>query len=308
MNKKDTLEHFRNILKNDPEKSEGVAAIETLFQYIQQDDAETLHGFMENIQKASTWLEESDLSGAVTSISSGCQLFLRFITLAKDPENMESDIQKCKEVLLKRGHVFLDKVKTLRAKISKLANSFITDGSTILVHSHSRVVLQVLKQAMQDKKRFTVYVTESNPDKSGHKMVKDLTDVGIPAILVLDSAVGYIMEKIDFAMVGAEGVMESGGIINKIGTFTMAVCAKYLNKPVYVLAESFKFARLFPLSQEDVPNKFKYKASKLYSKVDLTKEHPNVDYTPPALITLLFTDLGILTPSAVSDELLKLYL
>ena len=33
---------------------------------------------------------------------------------------------------------------------------------------------------------------------------------------------------------------------------------------------------------------------------DLTKEHPQVDYTPPSYITLLFTDLGILTPSAVT--------
>ena len=41
---------------------------------------------------------------------------------------------------------------------------------------------------------------------------------------------------------------------------------------------------------------------------DLRKQHPLVDYTPPQYISLLFTDLGILTPSAVSDELIKLYL
>ena len=35
--------------------------------------------------------------------------------------------------------------------------------------------------------------------------------------------------------------------------------------------------------------------------------HPYIDYTPPQYITLLFTDLGVLTPSAVSDELIKLY-
>lgn len=34
-------------------------------------------------------------------------------------------------------------------------------------------------------------------------------------------------------------------------------------------------------------------------------ENPTCDYTPPQFITLLFTDLGILTPSAVSDELIK---
>ncbi len=32
------------------------------------------------------------------------------------------------------------------------------------------------------------------------------------------------------------------------------------------------------------------------------------DYCPPKYITLLFTDLGILTPSAVSDTLIRLYL
>lgn len=54
-----------------------------------------------------------------------------------------------------------------------------------------------------------------------------------------------------------------------------------------------------------------YKADTLKSVragQDLKEEHPWVDYTSPSLITLLFTDLGVLTPSAVSDELIKLYL
>ena len=58
-------------------------------------------------------------------------------------------------------------------------------------------------------------------------------------------------------LVGAEGVVESGGIINKIGTYTMAISAKAMNKPFYVVAESFKFARIYPLNQQDVPNQFK---------------------------------------------------
>ncbi|KAL8180172.1 UNVERIFIED_CONTAM: Translation initiation factor [Gekko kuhli] len=139
-------------------------------------------------------------------------------------------------------------------------------------------------------------------------MAKALTKLGIPVTVILDAAVGYIMEKVDLAIVGAEGVVENGGIINKIGTNQMAVCAKAQNKPFYVVAESFKFVRLFPLNQQDVPNKFKYKADTLKKSEDLTAEHPFVDYTPPSLITLLFTDLGVLTPSAVSDELIKLYL
>lgn len=115
----------------------------------------------------------------------------------------------------------------------------------------------------------------------------------------------YVLEKVDLVIVGAEGVVESGGIINKvcgrerireercstaspeetpqtvqvcwagaraltvdwclvpslslpqIGTYQMAMCSKAHNKPFYVVAESFKFVRLYPLNQQDVPDKFK---------------------------------------------------
>ena len=44
--------------------------------------------------------------------------------------------------------------------------------------------------------------------------------------LILDSSVGTIMSEIDMVFLGAEAVVENGGIINKTGTFTMALCAK----------------------------------------------------------------------------------
>lgn len=43
----------------------------------------------------------------------------------------------------------------------------------------------------------------------------------------------------------------------QIGTYQTAVCSKAHNKPFYVVAESFKFVRLYPLNQQDVPDKFK---------------------------------------------------
>lgn len=43
----------------------------------------------------------------------------------------------------------------------------------------------------------------------------------------------------------------------QIGTYQIAVMAKALNKPFYVVAESFKFVRMFPLKQEDLPNQEK---------------------------------------------------
>ncbi|NWQ79377.1 EI2BA factor, partial [Columbina picui] len=304
----DLIETFRAQLRDDPDVASAVAAIRALLGFLRQDRGETIQGLRSSLRAAIDTLSRVDSSVAV---SSGGELFLRFISLT----SLEySDYSKCKEIMIERGEIFLSKASVSRNKIANLCHPFIRDGARILTHAYSRVVLRVLEAAVESKKRFSVYVTESQPDQAGQvffnrqKMAKALRQLNIPVTVILDAAVGYIMEKVDLVLVGAEGVVESGGIINKIGTNQIAVCAKAQNKPFYVVAESFKFVRLFPLNQQDVPDKFKYKADTLKTSQNLTEEHPWIDYTSPSLITLLFTDLGVLTPSAVSDELIKLYL
>ncbi|NWT09420.1 EI2BA factor, partial [Vireo altiloquus] len=299
----DLIETFRAQLRNDPDVASAVAAIRALLDFLKQDRGETIQGLRNSLRHAIDTLSRVDSSVAV---SSGGELFLRFISLT----SLEySDYSKCKEIMIERGEIFLRKVSLSRNKIAKLCHPFIRDGARILTHAYSRVVLRVLEAAVEAKKRFSVYVTESQPDQAGQVFINLVFILlNIPVTVILDAAVGYIMEKVDLVLVGAEGVVESGGIINKIGTNQIAVCAKAQNKPFYVVAESFKFVRLFPLNQQDVPDRFKYKADTLETGQNLTEEHPWIDYTSPSLITLLFTDLGVLTPSAVSDELIKLYL
>ncbi|CAG2194192.1 translation initiation factor eIF2B subunit alpha-like isoform X1 [Mytilus galloprovincialis] len=304
MEKQDILTYFTNLTNNEPDLAAAVAAIKTLIHLLEISKVETVQEMRESLKEAINILTETDSS--TTSISSAGELFLRFISL-KLTSLEYSNIQELKKLLVERGNLFLDKVAGSRQKIGKVTHPFIRDGTTILTNSKSRVVLQVLKEAAEAKKRFNVFVAESQPNKSGHKTHEELQKLGIPSTIILDSAVGYVMEKIDLVLVGAEGVVESGGIINKIGTFSIGLSAKAMNKPFYVVAESFKFTRLYPLNQHDLPDDFKYKASTLKTTTDLFREHPLVDYTPPAYITLLFTDLGVLTPSAVSDELIKLY-
>ena len=66
-----------------------------------------------------------------------------------------------------------------------------------------------------------------------------LTAAGIPCTVVLDSAVAYVMDKVDFVLVGSEAVVESGGLINAVGSNQMAIIAKAENKPFYALAERY---------------------------------------------------------------------
>ena len=69
------------------------------------------------------------------------------------------------------------------------------------------------------------------------KTYEALTAVGIPCTVVLDSAVAYVMDNVDFVLVGSEAVVESGGLINALGSNQMAIIAKAQNKPFYALAE-----------------------------------------------------------------------
>ena len=132
--------------------------------------------------------------------------------------------------------------------------------------------------------------------------------------------------------------------------------AKALQVPFYVAVESYKFSRMYPLSQRDVgdlskipdftgpasassttaaatagvgatclsgafnrtpsfgvvpssPTKVKRSFSDLASALpaNVVVEQMSIDFTPAKCITLLFTDIGVLTPAAVSDELIRLY-
>lgn len=98
----------------------------------------------------------------------------------------------------------------------------------------------------------------------------------------------------------------------------MSMIAKTLRKPFYVAVESYKFARMYPLSQTDVSDMcgdsstsdtfFKCSSGKVPVVIAPTAvQQPVIDFTPAEYISLLFTDLGILTPAAVSDELIRLY-
>ena len=301
MDKQEICQYFNNIIKDEKDVSAGMAAIHTLLRVLEYSTSETVQELTLCLQSAIDAMRSTD--NPVTAIASGSELFLRFITLATLDTPSIAD---CKEIMIQRGNMFYEKLVAARGKVARVAAHFITDGSRILTHSKSRVVLQAMKEAAASNKIFSVYVTSSSPDNSGQEMCQNLSKFGVSCTLILDSAMGYVMEQVDMVMVGAEGVAESGGVINKVGTYTMAMCAKEVKKPFYVLTESFKFSRIYPLNQVDLPNEFKYTASILGK--NLQKEHPLVDYTPPRYISLLFTDLGILTPSAVSDELIKLYL
>ncbi|KAJ3480931.1 hypothetical protein NLI96_g7999 [Meripilus lineatus] len=274
------------------------------------------------------------------SLTAGCELFIAFVTLFPHQSDSFSDL---KTELVAQGQKYASEAISYRHKIAELMLGFIKDDSVILTHSYSRVVMKALLHAHQTK-RISVYVTEARPRGHGIKTHEALTAAGIPCTVVLDSAVAYVMDKVDFVLVGSEAVVESGGLINAVGSNQMAIIARAANKPFYALAESYKFHRLFPLSQYDLPThstnilsfppippksqdtsgvspgsqaplhngntaskgKIGKHAERLMS-LEQVALNPEVDYTRPDLISLVFSDVGILTPEAISQYLVAMF-
>jgi translation initiation factor eIF-2B subunit alpha len=81
----------------------------------------------------------------------------------------------------------------------------------------------LLEKAAAHNYRFNVFVTESRPGCQSAKVSRRLKELGIPCQIVLDAAVGYYMDRMHMVLVGAEGVVENGGIINQVGKQVTAV-------------------------------------------------------------------------------------
>lgn len=113
------------------------------------------------MQEAVAAMRNTDLS--IAAVVSAGELFCRFITLSLDDRRME----ECREIMLHRGKIFLNKLLNSRNVIATQAQKFITDGCQVLTHCRSRVVQKALLTAAQANKQFHVYVTEGGPGNTG---------------------------------------------------------------------------------------------------------------------------------------------
>ena len=295
------------LIQNEKTKGDMIHAfIKTMSIFIEQTQETTFQGLYLNMKKASEQItkkvkEDPKISNgrSTLSLKAVSEIMLNLIN-KHISSKLNEEFSVIKKKLVSISNDFYLMSLFAKEKISKSFLQTIKNRMNILVHGFSQTVLHALLHAHTKGLNFKVFVTECRPDNSGEMFANKLNDFGIANELILDNSVGFFMEKIDCVVVGADAVVENGGIINKIGTFTMAICAKCYKKPVYVLCESLKFLRMFPLDQSDVPQHISFYEKKFNDQI-------LADYTSPDFITLLFTDLGIFTPSAVSDELIQMF-
>ncbi|KAL8807911.1 MAG: hypothetical protein Q9182_000377 [Xanthomendoza sp. 2 TL-2023] len=326
------LTTYTSLLTKNPTLTAPLAAILSLITLLSDSPPSTSSETLSLLSHHSAILKKS-LPNPI-SATAGTDLFQRYVVgTLQSPTNTstsssstEDAFKSIRDQLLENGRAFVERATEARQVIAQTARKFVREGNTVLTSGGSRVVNAVLNAAAEEGVRFRViYVRsalqarekkekEKEKETDGMLRTQSLREMGIHVAVIPPEAVAYSLGETTMVMVGAEGVVENGGIVSRLGTYQMAMLAKSKRKPVYVVAESHKFVRLYPLGQYDLPVRqtvldFRGRDDDHHDDVSGRSgaDEEAVDYTPPELITALVTEAGVHTPSAVSEELIKIW-
>ncbi len=203
-----------------------------------------------------------------------------------------------KNDLLERLNQFeTDKLRRQKA-LEESFRTFLTSKGKkelkIMLISYSSTINKLLKNNKDYP--LEIFILESRPLLEGHRVAEFLSSY-FKTNLIIDAAMGKFIDGIDLVLIGVDSILKNGSIINKIGTFPLAVLANTKKIDVYAVADSFKYNLRSHYSQkiliEEKPIKEIYDEELTN---DLLKVHNlYFDITPPDYITGIISDLGILS-------------
>ncbi|MBU2710981.1 translation initiation factor eIF-2B [Zooshikella harenae] len=120
----------------------------------------------------------------------------------------------------------------------ELLQTLLPRSGCLLTHSYSSTVKELLSQLSRDNYR--IICTESRPGNEGKRLAAYASVLGVPCTYITDAQVGIVIPKVHAVILGADCILADGSVVNKSGSFLLALAAKEYQKPVYVVCESFK--------------------------------------------------------------------
>ena len=194
--------------------------------------------------------------------------------------------------------------------IGKYGSEIIDDGDTVLTHCNAGALacvdygtaLGVFRAARDAGKSINVICDETRPRGQGASLsVWEMQQENIPVKLIPDVASGFLMSqgKIDKVVIGADRIAK-GGVVNKIGSFMVAMAAKQHDVPFYVAAplSTFDFeASIFDtVIEERDGDEVRYYGGARICPEGTEVINPAFDITPSEFITGIITEKGIIDP------------
>lgn len=192
--------------------------------------------------------------------------------------------------------------------IGKHGAELIRDGDVILTHCNAGALatvdygtaLGVIRAAWEQGKKIRVIATETRPKLQGARLTTyELKRGGIPVMLITDNMVGYVMYKrlVSKVIVGADRIVKNA-VINKIGTYTIAVLAKEHNIPFYVAAPKSTFDLAHTSANVIIEQRSSEEVTHISSQRIAPKGvnvlNPAFDITPLEHVTAVICEDGVL--------------
>jgi len=199
----------------------------------------------------------------------------------------------------------------INMSIGKNGSELFSENDTIMTHCNAGALatvgygtaLGVIRAIKESGKKVKVIATETRPVQQGSRLTAfELKHDGIDVILIPDTAVGYTMANglVNGVVVGADRILQTGHVFNKIGTYQVATMAKQHNIPFYVAAPLSTFD--LKSNPEDViieqrkPSEVTGIGDKRTAPDGIDVINPAFDMTPPELISGIITENGIAKP------------
>jgi methylthioribose-1-phosphate isomerase len=278
-----------------------------------ESKARTTGDLMEYLEKAAITLNTRPTAVNLTWATA------RMLETAKSAEGSVDDII---QRLVDEAKEIAEEDVRMSRNMGEQALSLIKPGYTIqticnagsLATVHLGTVGAVVRVAHEKYDgNIKVYAAETRPRQQGARLTTfEFMEDGIDTTLITDGMIGTVFRqgRVDCCVVGADRILRTGHVINKIGTYTMAITAKYHNIPFYSVVPISTIDMVTdPMDvviEERNPDEIRMINGEYITVPDAKVYNPAFDMTPPELVDAIITDRGIVK-NPTEEKMRKLF-
>jgi methylthioribose-1-phosphate isomerase len=280
----------------------GVSGAFGLGLAVLQSNATTKDKLLSDLEKAKQIL----FATRPTAVNLGWGLE-KIMNVAKSGDSVE----QIRELVISTAKKMADEDIEINKTMGKNGSVLFDDNDTIMTHCNAGALatvaygtaLGVIRATRESGKNIKVIATETRPIQQGSRLTAfELKHDGFDVSLIPDTAVGYIMANslVNKVIVGADRIVKTGHVFNKIGTYQIATMAKQHGIPFYVAAPLSTFD--MKSRAEDVIIEMREGSEvtgigdKKTAPDDINVINPAFDITPPELISGIITEKGVAKP------------
>ena len=274
-----------------------------------QSEAATKEEMVSDLNNAKKVLFET--RPTAVNLAWGLEKIMQVARSCKDAEEIKKTVVETAKQMAE------DDIK-INMTMGKNGSKIIDNNDTVLTHCNAGALatvgygtaLGVIRASKEDGKNIKVIATETRPVQQGSRLTAfELKHDGIDVSLIPDTAVGYTLANnlVNKIIVGADRILKTGHVFNKIGTYQVALLAKHHNIPFYVAAPLSTFD--LSSNPEDIIIEQRKSSEvtgigeKKTAPDDIKVINPAFDMTPPELISGIITENGVIT--APFEETIK---